>query len=238
MRPVVDDGPAVRAHADGMALAPDDVTRAGTGAQPAGTAPARATARVESDAPGPPLDAAPTRATAQVGPRPSPRSAHATAAVGTARARVGGRWRLPKRAHQGLLTAHVLASVGWFGVAVAVLFCALVGQSRDDVAFFEVVDATLALSIPLGLASAVTGVALSVTTRWGLARHWWVVLKELGTVAVIATDVLVVAPTMARAVDAGVPAEVPGPVYAHVVVLALATVLSIVKPKARTPLGS
>jgi hypothetical protein len=29
--------------------------------------------------------------------------------------------------------------------------------------------------------------------------------------------------------------EIPGPVYAHCVVLALATALSVVKPRARTP---
>ena len=71
----------------------------------------------------------------------------------------------------------------------------------------------------------------------GLVRHWWVVAKEAGAVAVIATDVLVIAPTMDRALDTGVPAAMPGPIYAHCVVLALATVLSVVKPRARTPLG-
>lgn len=78
------------------------------------------------------------------------------------------------------------------------------------------------------------GVVLSVTTRWGLVRHWWVVAKEAITIAVIATDVLVVWPAMDRAVDAGTPAGIPGPIVAHCVVLALATGLSIVKPKART----
>jgi hypothetical protein len=166
------------------------------------------------------------------------------AAVTDAPARVaaaehtGGRWRgrrLGKRGHQALLVSHVLASVGWFGVAITVAFCGTVGQSRGDVAFYEVIDATLVLSVPLGLGAVVTGVALSLTTRWGLARHWWVVAKELGAVAVIATDVLVVGPTMQRAVDAGTAGEIPGPVYAHCVVLALATILSVVKPKARTP---
>ena len=146
--------------------------------------------------------------------------------------------RLGRRAHKALLVTHVLTAVGWFGVAVTVAFVGVVGSSRDDVAFYEVIQATLRLSVPLGLAAAATGILLSVTTKWGLARHWWVVAKELGTVAVIATDVLVVAPTMARAVDSGTPGEIPGPVYAHCVVLALATILSVVKPRARTPLGA
>jgi hypothetical protein len=69
-------------------------------------------------------------------------------------------------------------------------------------------------------------------------RHWWVVAKEAITVAVIATDVLVVWPEMDRAVAAGTPGSIPGPIYAHCVVLAIATALSVVKPKARTPFTS
>lgn len=145
--------------------------------------------------------------------------------------------RLGRRAHRAILTTHILVSVGWFGVAATVAFCALVGSSTDDVAFYEVVGATLWLSVPLGLAAAASGVVLSVTTRWGLVRHWWVVIKEAITLAVIVTDVLVVGPAMAEAVDAGAPTEIPGPVFAHCVVLALATALSVIKPRAQTPLA-
>jgi hypothetical protein len=145
--------------------------------------------------------------------------------------------RLPRRVHQAVLTAHVLTAVGWFGLAVTVAFCAFVGSSTDDLAFYEVIEATLSLSVPLGLAAATTGVVLSVTTRWGLVRYWWVVLKEAITIACIVTDVLVVGPEMSRAIETGVAGEIPGPIYAHCIVLAIATVLSVVKPKARTPLG-
>jgi hypothetical protein len=146
--------------------------------------------------------------------------------------------RLGRRAHRVLLIAHVLSSVGWFGLAVTVAFCGVVGSSRGDLAFYEVIRATLMLSVPLGLTAAATGVLLSVTTRWGLARHWWVVAKEAITVAVIATDVLLVGPEITRAIDSGTATAIPGPVFAHCVVLAVATVLSVVKPKARTPLGA
>jgi hypothetical protein len=145
--------------------------------------------------------------------------------------------RLGRRGHQALLVTHVLSAVGWFGMAITVAFIGVVGQSQGEVAYYDVIRSTVDLSVPLGLIAAATGVLLSLTTRWGLARHWWVVAKELGAVAVIATDVLVVAPTMQRAVDSGTTGELPGPVFAHCVVLALATLLSVVKPKARTPLG-
>ena len=165
-------------------------------------------------------------------PRPSP-----SPSPSPARPRPRSR-RLGRRGHQALLVTHVLASVGWFGVAIMVAFVGVVGSSRGDIAYYDVIRASLGLSVPLGLAAAATGVALSLTTRWGLARHWWVVAKEAGTIAVIATDVLVIAPTMDRAIDTGTTGALPGPVFAHCAVLGLATVLSFVKPKARTPLGA
>lgn len=162
-----------------------------------------------------------------------------TAPMATA-ARVVGRrpHRLGRKTHRALLIAHVLTSVGWFGVAITVAFCGLVGLNSDNIAFYEVIRATLWLSVPLGLTAAATGVALSLTTRWGLLRHWWVVVKEAITIAVIVTDVVVVAPAMSRAIEAGTPTEIPGPVFAHCVVLAIATALSLTKPRARTPLGA
>jgi hypothetical protein len=141
--------------------------------------------------------------------------------------------RLGRRGHKAVLITHILTSVGWFGLAVTVAFIGIAGGSSGDIAYTEVMRSTLSLSIPLGLAAAATGIVLSVTTRWGLTRYWWVVLKEAITVAAIATDVLVVGPELTAAIDAGTPGHVPGPVYAHCAVLAIATVLSVVKPKAR-----
>jgi hypothetical protein len=142
-----------------------------------------------------------------------------------------------RRLRQGLLIVHVLSAVGWFGLAITVAFCGLVGRSRGDLAFYEVIRSTLGLSVPLGLAAAASGVALSLTTRWGLLRHWWIVAKELITIAVIVTDVAIVGPEMTEAIDAGTANAMPGPVFAHCVVLAIATALSVLKPRARTPLG-
>ena len=147
------------------------------------------------------------------------------------------RYRLGRRAHRALLVGHVLSAVGWFGLAVTVAFVAVAGSRADDAAYSEVIG-HLWLSVPLGLTAAVTGLALSITTRWGLVRHWWVVAKEAITVTVIATDVLVVWPEMDRAVDTGTPGSIPGPIYAHCVVLAIAAALSVIKPKARTPFAA
>jgi hypothetical protein len=135
-----------------------------------------------------------------------------------------------------VLIAHVLSSVGWFGIALAVAFLAI-ATTATATAAAPVLRLTLFLSVPVGAAAAVTGVVLSVTTRYGLIRYRWVVLKELITIAVIVTDVTVVRAGILRGIEAGRPADIIAPCIAHVAVLTIATVVSITKPFSKTAYG-
>jgi hypothetical protein len=151
-------------------------------------------------------------------------------------------FRLPRRAHQAALTVHILTSVGWFGIAIVVAFCGIVGSSTGDGplahALFRAMEISPWLSIPFGLAAAASGVVLSLGTKYGLIRYWWVVIKIAITIAVIATDAVLI---RVVAHDAVVSAHATNPLVhgtiAHVVVLTIATVLSVYKPRARTPRG-
>ncbi len=145
------------------------------------------------------------------------------------------------RPARGCSIAHVLSSVGWFGVAGMVLFLLVLAQGTGDAAFahglYRAVETSLWLTVPLAAVSALTGIVLGLGTPWGLAKHWWVVLKEIAFVPLVATDLLVVGPSVhdaARGVSTG---RLLDPAIAHCVVLALATVISIVKPFGRTPQG-
>ncbi len=152
-------------------------------------------------------------------------------------------FRLRRRPHRIALTAHILAAVGWFGIAVAVAFCAIAAAVTNDEALSRALYRTLEtlpwLSIPIGLTAVGTGSLLGLGTTYGLVRYWWVVTKILIAVAVIVTDALIVA---AVAHDAAITGQARPPVYgstiAHVVVLAAATVLSVFKPWGRTPWAS
>ena len=104
-------------------------------------------------------------------------------------------------------------------------------------ALLRAVHTMLWLSVPAGLLALATGVWLGVGTRWGLLRHWWVALKLAGAVAVIVTDVLVVRAGVLEAMALRESRSLYGSAAAHCVVLGLATWLSIVKPRGRTPLG-
>jgi len=149
-------------------------------------------------------------------------------------------FRLRGRAHKAVLTAHVLASVGWFGIAVLVAFCAITASSAGDPdyadALYRVVETAPWLSIPVGLLAVATGVLLSLGTIYGFVRYWWVVTKIVIAVAVIVTDPLVLA-AAARDALAGNADGVIQPAIAHCVMLAIATVLSVFKPFGRTPWG-
>lgn len=152
-------------------------------------------------------------------------------------------FRLRRRPQKVALTAHILASVGWFGIAIAVAFCALGAAVSDDQALSRALYRTLEtlpwLSIPAGITAVVTGSLLGLGTTYGLVRNWWVIAKIIIAVAVIVTDVLIV---VAVAHDAAVTGQAQPPLYgstiAHVVVLAVATVLSVFKPWGRTPWAS
>jgi hypothetical protein len=151
-------------------------------------------------------------------------------------------FRLRGRAHKLALTAHVLGSVGWFGAAALVGFCGLAAARATDPtlshALYRTMETAPWLSVPLGLVAVATGVLLGLGTKWGLVRHWWVVAKIVIAVAVIVTDPLLIARGAHDAVASGhAPPWLYGPTVAHVVVLAVATVLSIFKPRGRTPWG-
>jgi hypothetical protein len=146
--------------------------------------------------------------------------------------RRGFRWS--RRGRLVLLVAHVLSSVGWFGVAGAMAVFALVADVADDAvlagALYRSMDVALVLTVGGALASGLTGVLLGLGSRWGLIRYWWVVLKEVATVAVLLTDLVIVRTALAAVVDGRAVRTLTHPTIAHCVVLAGATVLSIVKP--------
>jgi hypothetical protein len=149
-------------------------------------------------------------------------------------------FRLRGRSHKIALSAHVLTSVGWFGVAVAIALCGLVAAATGDDGLASALRRTMAvapwLTIPMGVASALTGAVLGLGTAHGVVRHWWVVAKEVILVAVVLTDGLLVAPVAHHAASTG--AATPplyGSTIAHVALLGAATVLSVFKPRGRTP---
>ena len=152
-----------------------------------------------------------------------------------------------------MLTAHVISSVGWLGAVAAFLAVSITGLVSTDSQMVRSAYITMELIgwfviVPMSLASLVTGLIQSLGSVWGLFRHYWVIFKLL--IATLATAVLflhmqpisevaqVAATTtlsagdlrqlrIQLAVDAG----------AAVLVLIVATALSIYKPRGLTRYG-
>lgn len=149
------------------------------------------------------------------------------------------------------LTAHVTASVGWVGAVIAFLGLAIIGLTSPDAqtvrGSYLIMDrAGWLVLLPLAIASLLTGLIQGLGTKWGLFRHYWVIFKLI--INLISTGVLITymgtfAAMAAAAADLGVPlvAVRNSSPRLHsilaLIVLMIATVLSIYKPKAMTRYG-
>lgn len=151
------------------------------------------------------------------------------------------------------LTAHVIASVGWFGAVAVFLVLAVAGLTSPDAQLVRAAYVAMALTgwaviVPLAIASLLTGLVSSLGTAWGLIRHWWVVAKLLITVP--STILLLVhmppisyvagvaaATTLSSSDHAQLRIQFVAQAAAALLVLLVATTLSVYKPRGRTRWG-
>ncbi|MGX7669526.1 hypothetical protein [Plantactinospora sp. DSM 117369] len=159
--------------------------------------------------------------------------------------------RMSPRTRKVWLVLHVGFSVGWLGVALTMTVLAIVGTAAESHALrhgaYEVLHIVdLAAAIPSMFLAIITGLVLSLGTKWGLVRHWWVLVKFAISVSiplVAGTLESALADELAlRTVD---PAAEPGAtgvaltacLAAFTVALWGATILSVLKPWPRTRWG-
>jgi hypothetical protein len=148
------------------------------------------------------------------------------------------------------LTVHVTCSQGWVGAAFAYLALGIAAVTSHD----ELIIRTSWLAmdlvgwyviVPLAIASLLTGIVMSLGTRWGLLRHYWVLIALVLTILAAAV-LLLHMPTVSgtaevarRADDAGLH-RLGGDVIhpgLGVLVLLTVTVLNMYKPRGVTPYG-
>lgn len=151
------------------------------------------------------------------------------------------------------LTAHVTASVGWFGAVAVFLALAVTGLVARDPLTVRSVYAAMGVTgwsviVPLCLASLVTGVLSSLGTTWGLLRHYWITVKLAITVLATGALLLHMPPIGRIAAAAAAPAwtgddlggmrtQLVVQSGAALLVLLAATALSVYKPQGRTRRG-
>jgi len=158
---------------------------------------------------------------------------------------------LPTRVRKHALTAHVAASVGWLGAVAVFLALSLAGWMSPDPAvvrgaYLLMDSAARAILVPFAIASLVSGVVLGLGTPWGLFRHYWVFFKLL--ITTLSTLILLIyldtfAGMAGLASDPAAEIHVvrnPSPAVHSalaLLVLGVAFVLGMYKPKGLTPWG-
>ncbi len=149
------------------------------------------------------------------------------------------------------LTAHITATVGWLGAVVAFLALAVIGLTSQDAqtvrgAYLVMEPAAWSVLVPLAFASLLTGIVQSLGTTWGLLRHYWVLFKFL--ITVFTTIVLLVymetfsfmaGVAADPSADLGVVRNASPGLHAALglLVLLVATVLAVYKPRGMTRYG-
>ena len=150
------------------------------------------------------------------------------------------------------LVTHVVCSVGWLGAVAVSLVLAFVGLTATDGRLVQAAYLILpvvgwGVLVPLSVLSLTTGVVQGLGTRWGLVRHYWVLVKLVMNL-LSTTILLLYMQTLALLADdarawTGADLDLmrsPSPVLhagIALVLLIVAAVLSVYKPAGQTGLG-
>jgi hypothetical protein len=150
------------------------------------------------------------------------------------------------------LAAHLAVSVGWIGAVAAYITLDVAAATGEDartlrVAYLAMEMIARYVIVPSAFAALVTGLVVSLWTKWGLFRHYWVLISFLLTM--IATAVLLgEIPTISYLADiaadptsSGDDLRALGGTLVHsvggTVVLLVVLMLNVYKPQGMTRYG-
>jgi hypothetical protein len=161
---------------------------------------------------------------------------------------------LPSGLRKLILAVHLTVSVGWIGAVMAYLALVAAAMSIQDSEFLRSAWRMMELTgwnviVPLALAALLTGLILALGTRWGLFRHYWVLislaltifacwvlLDHMGTVSYYAGIAGEPGSSNLLSLQSGLSGEL---LHAGLglVVLLVVQVLNVYKPQGMTPYG-
>lgn len=148
------------------------------------------------------------------------------------------------------LSVHLTFSIGWVGAVLAYLALGVAAVRSEDVQTVRASWTAMEMTgwyviVPLALASLLTGLVMALGTKWGLFRHYWVLISFALTV--FATTVLLLhMPTVSSMAESaqeleGARLEELGGDLLHpgigLVLLLVIQVLNLYKPSGMTRYG-
>lgn len=88
------------------------------------------------------------------------------------------------------LTIHITSSVGWIGAVTAYLALDVTVATNQDIqtlraAWMAMGWITGFVIVPMALISLLTGLVMSLGTKWGLFQHYWVLISFALTILAI-----------------------------------------------------
>jgi hypothetical protein len=159
---------------------------------------------------------------------------------------------MPPALRKFALAVHLTVSVGWVGAVagyIALDITTVTSQEAQSLraAYLGMELIAGRIIVPLALASLLTGLIVSLGTKWGLFRHYWVLISlVLTTVAtvVLLLETRTINALAAMATDTAISDEelraLPstlGHSIGGTVVLIVVLVLNIYKPRGMTRYG-
>jgi hypothetical protein len=100
---------------------------------------------------------------------------------------------MPPALRKFVLAVHLTVSVGWIGAVAGYIALDVASAASEDagmlrVAYLGMDRIARYVIVPLAVAALVTGLVVSLWTKWGLFRHYWVLISLVLTT--LATAVL------------------------------------------------
>lgn len=151
---------------------------------------------------------------------------------------------------KAILAVHLTVSVGWIGGVLVYLALGLMAvRSQDDstirAAWIAMEVSGWFVLVPLAIVTVMTGLVLALATRWGLLRHYWLLISFFltcfaATVLVVHMPSVTVAAEVARRADGARLRELGGDLFhpsVGLVVLVAVLVLNVYKPAGLTRFG-
>lgn len=151
-----------------------------------------------------------------------------------------------------VLSLHLIVSVGWIGAVAAYLALDVATVTSDDptmlrAAYLGMERIVATVIVPLAIATLITGVVISLGTRWGLFRHYWVLISLLLTIlatVVVISETRTISALADMAGDPATPTEELANLdntlvhsIGGLIVLAVILTLNVYKPRGLTPYG-
>jgi hypothetical protein len=98
--------------------------------------------------------------------------------------------QLRPKPRKALVAAHAVSAASWVGVAVTFVAMSVVAMSSNDIhttmLVYELMATFDVTLLPwTNFATFLTGIALSMTTKWGLFRYYWVAAKIVIAVGIV-----------------------------------------------------